>query len=196
MKHQHIRRMVFLALCCNLGLFSKRLVSPLANVITGALHIPGGVSTSFYLMFLVIAAALVPGRHCGAMMGAAQSGLALALGMTGSMGALAPIGYIIPGIAVDLSLYAAFRLRLDLPDRMALANAAAAVTAAFTANAIAFHLRGAALALYLGVSLSTGILCGLLGAKAAERLLPIAGAWENKPSIHRERVHDHEKEND
>ena len=42
MKHLRLRQIIFLALCCDLGLFSKRLIAPFANVITDALHIPGG----------------------------------------------------------------------------------------------------------------------------------------------------------
>ena len=46
MKHSRLRRMLFLALCCDFGLFAKQLIAPAANIITDALHIPGGVSTA------------------------------------------------------------------------------------------------------------------------------------------------------
>ena len=105
LKHLNLRAWLFMALCCDLGFFSKKLISPVAHLITGFLHIPGGVSTSFSLMFLVIAASLIPVFGCAALMGAVQSMLALFFGMTGSMGLLAPIGYILPGLAIDLILY-------------------------------------------------------------------------------------------
>ena len=61
----------------DLRLFVK-CISPFANVIADALHIPGG-ATGFSLMFPVIAAVLVLRMFCAAVMGAVQSGLALAL---------------------------------------------------------------------------------------------------------------------
>lgn len=44
----------FMAICCILGLIVKKILNPFANVITEALHIPGGVSTGFSIMFLVV----------------------------------------------------------------------------------------------------------------------------------------------
>ena len=56
MKKFDLRTLIILALCCDLGLFAKRIIAPVANVITDSLHIPGGIGTSFSLMFLVVAA--------------------------------------------------------------------------------------------------------------------------------------------
>ena len=94
-----------MALCCDLGLFAKKLISPAANVITESLHIPGGIATVFSLMFLVIAASVVSMPGCATIMSVVQSVIALCFGMTGSMGLLAPIGYIIPGIVIDLVMF-------------------------------------------------------------------------------------------
>jgi len=163
MKHSRLRRMLFLALCCDFGLFAKQLISPAANIITDALHIPGGVGTAFSLMFVVIAAALVPRFGCALMMSIVQSLLALALGRVGSMGALSPVGYIVPGLAVDVLLY--ITRRLPLTDRLVLTNALASVCASLTANAIVFRLWGAPLALYACIAAVSGALCGLLGAR-------------------------------
>lgn len=173
MKPNRLRTFIFLALCCDLGLFSKRLIAPAANLITGALHIPGGVGTSFSLMFLVVAAAVVGRFGCAAVMGAVQSVLALSFGMVGSMGALSPMGYIVPGLVIDLILAALRRTSLPRRDRIVLANAAAAPCAAMTANLIVFRLRGPALLLYLCVSAVTGTVAGLLGAELVRRLKPV-----------------------
>ena len=89
MRRSKLRRLIFMALCCDLGLFTKRLVAPAANLITDSLHIPGGIGTAFSLMFLVIAVALMPKFGAGIIMGAVQSGIALAFGMVGSMGSKA-----------------------------------------------------------------------------------------------------------
>ncbi len=193
MKKLSLRTIIFLALCCDLGLFAKKIISPFANVITDALHIPGGIGTSFSLMFLVIAAVLVPHRFCGTVMGAVQSGLALAFGMVGSMGALAPIGYIVPGLVIDLVLKATEKMPISRTERMILANGIAAPCAAFTANCIVFHLSGVVLALYLCVGFSSGLLCGFLGAKIVPRLMPVIGVqirkeYHNGNEYHKERV--------
>lgn len=175
MKTFRLRTLIFLALCCDLGLFSKRLISPAANLITGFLHIPGGIGTSLSLTFLVIAAVMVERFGCAAIMGAVQSVLALAFGMVGSMGALAPIGYIVPGLVIDLLLTATRRSPLSQRDRVVLANAAAAPCAALTANVIVFHLSGVVLLLYLCVSLTSGAIFGLAGGSVARRLTPVFG---------------------
>lgn len=163
MRHFRLRRLLFLALCCDFGLFAKQLVSPFANLITDALHIPGGIGTSFSLMFLVIAVALVPHPGCATVMGTVQSMLALVMGRVGSMGVLSPIGYIVPGVVIDLVM----RLTRPLPlaDRMMIANALGAVGASLTANWIVFRLWGAPLALYACVAATSGALCGLLGSR-------------------------------
>ena len=165
-----LKKLIFLALCCDLGLFAKRLISPVTNIITDALRIPGGVGTSFSLMFVVIAAMLTQGKGCGTVMGAVQSVLALALGMTGSMGALAPIGYIVPGIFIDCVIALGKKLRWDETFIMVFANLLAALGAVLSADMIVFHLQGMLLALYLAVGMCTGALCGLLGHSLFRRL--------------------------
>ena len=87
MKRFSLRNLLFLTLCCDLGLFSKRLIAPAANILTDFLRIPGGIGTSFSLMFLVVAAELVPIFGCATLMSIIQSMIALSLGMVGSMGA-------------------------------------------------------------------------------------------------------------
>lgn len=148
--------------------------NPIANMVTDSLHIPGGISTAFSLMFLVIAAELVPLPRCGAMMGMVQGLLALIMGRVGSMGLFMPLGYFLPGVAIDLSLLV-FRKskRCTLEERIILTNMTCAVTASLTANLIVFRLRGPALLLYVSVSASSGFLFGTLGTILAKRLKPI-----------------------
>lgn len=175
MKTFRLRTLIFLALCCDLGLFSKRLISPAANLITGFLHIPGGIGTGLSLMFLVIAAVIVERFGCATIMGAVQSILALAFGMVGSMGALAPIGYIVPGLVIDILLTVTRCGPLSQRDRVVLTNAAASPCAALTANIIVFHLSGVVLLLYLCVASTSGAIFGLAGARIVRRLTPVFG---------------------
>lgn len=186
MKKFDLRTLIILALCCDLGLFAKRIIAPVANVITDSLHIPGGIGTSFSLMFLVVAAMLVDRFGCASVMGAVQSGLALGLGMTGSMGALSPIGYIMPGLAIDLILLLTRKMRMPPTERMVLANALSALCATLSANFIVFHLRGVVLLLYLCVAATSGAVCGLLGERLFRRLKPVIGGRPDKKAAKQE----------
>lgn len=177
-KHLNLRAFLFMALCCDLGLFSKKLVSPAANLITEFLHIPGGVATSFSLMFLVIAASLIPVFGCATLMGAVQSVLALFFGMTGSMGLLAPIGYVLPGLAIDLILYASRKMTNSSSPGIMPAMIASSVTACLTATVLVFRLRGIVLLLYVFVSAASGSLCGLLAVSMVSRLRPVIHSYK------------------
>lgn len=178
MRRSKLRRLIFMALCCDLGLFTKRLVAPAANLITDSLHIPGGIGTAFSLMFLVIAVALMPKFGAGIIMGAVQSGIALAFGMVGSMGALSPVGYIVPGLVIDCVFLLTRKTKLELAHKMLLANALASVSASLTANIIVFQLRGVALLLYLSLACTCGAIFGLVGTAVTKRLLPVIGRGE------------------
>ena len=175
MKISKLQMLNFMALCCTLGLFVKKLVNPLANIVTEALHIPGGISTGFSIMFLVIATEIVRTKRCGTMMGSVQGFLALALGRIGSMGVLAPLGYIVPGMTIDLSYWIAKYLKLSRTERMVMANALAALMASVTANVIVFHLSGPVLWLYLSVSATSGSIYGVLGSVIVARTAPVFG---------------------
>ena len=175
MKHEKIRRLIFMALCCDLGVFSKKLIVPAANLITDFLHIPGGIGAGFSLMFIVIAAAFVPRFGAATLMGAVQSGVALCMGTVGSMGALAPVGYILPGIAIDLVMLIARKAQLGRVERLTAANICASVSACLAANMIVFRLQGATLALYVCVAALSGAVCGVLAGACVKKLDPVFG---------------------
>lgn len=180
MKYRRLFTLNVMALCCVLGLLTKKILNPFANVITEALHIPGGISTGFSIMFLVIAMELVQKPCSGVMMGTVQGFLAVIMGRMGSMGLLSPIGYIVPGLAIDL-VYRLFGSPVvSRTDRMVLANGLAAVMASVTANLIVFRLHGPVLWLYLGVSATSGALYGFLGAVIAERLSVVYSQYQGK----------------
>jgi len=175
-----LRELIFITLCCDLGLFSKRLIAPAANILTDFMRIPGGIGTSFSLVFLVVAAAIVPVRGCAALMGLIQSMIALSLGMVGSMGALSPIGYIVPGIVIDLVLWLFEKISLPRQPAMIIANMLAAAAAGLTANMIVFNLSGVPLALYVLVALASGSVSGTLSYSLYIRLRPVLAKEEEK----------------
>ena len=170
MKNTKLVMLNFMALCCVFGLFIKKIVNPFANIITEFLHIPGGISTGFSIMFLVVGKELVQLKFAGTLMGCVQGFLALVLGRVGSMGVLAPIGYILPGIVLDLVSAFTKGVGMSRKERMILANMLAAVMASLTANTLVFHLSGLILWLYLSVSATSGALYGSLGAVIMRRL--------------------------
>ena len=178
MNRLKLKRLIFMALCCDLGVFAKKLIVPAANILTDFLHIPGGVGTSFSLMFIVVAAVFVPRFGSATLMGAVQSVIALCMGTVGSMGALAPLGYILPGFAIDCVLFLARKLKLKRDESLVIANAVAAVAACLAANAVVFRLRGIVLLLYVSVSLTSGAICGALAGSVAEKLEPVFGKDE------------------
>lgn len=179
MKYSKPFIMNFMALCCVLGLVTKKLVNPFANVITEVLHIPGGISTGFSIMFLIIAVQIVNLRYAGTLMGCVQGFLALAMGRVGSMGIFMPLGYIVPGIAIDAVYYVSKHLRLSQTESMVFANALAAVTASVTANILVFHLHGPVLWLYVCVSATSGSLYGFLGSYVVTRLKGVVCQYQD-----------------
>ena len=183
MKNSKLMKLNFMALCVVLGIVSKKLINPFANLITETLHIPGGVSTGFSIMFLVIAAEILHSSgydsesgwidKCGVLMGTVQGLVSLALGRVGSMGILMPIGFMATGAAIDGIYMLSKYIDCSPMERMVLANSCAALMASVTANLIVFRLSGPVLILYFGVSAVSGMMYGFLGHAVAGRVRPV-----------------------
>lgn len=183
MKRIKLNQLIFAALCCDCGLIAKKLISPVANIITESIHIPGGIATSFSLMFLTVAAAIIRIPGCATTMAVVQSVLAFAFGMTGSMGALAPIGYILPGIAIDICLTLSHRIFPKPTSGIVISSIVSPVCACIAANTIVFHLRGIVLLVYVMVSATSGAVCALPAVTLVERLVPIINPGSAKEKI-------------
>ncbi|SFR63526.1 hypothetical protein [[Clostridium] aminophilum] len=173
MKKIDLRTLIFMTLCCDLGLCAKKLIAPAANVITEFLHIPGGIATGFSLMFLVIAASLIPVRSCALIMSVLQSILALCFGMTGSMGILAPIGYILPGIVIDSVMFFSEKFAGSRRHGILAASILSSAAACLAADFLIFRLHGLVLTVYVLVAVTSGSVFGLLAQTLSEKLRPV-----------------------
>ncbi len=146
-------------ICCFAGVIAKKLINPFANVATGFLHVPGGISTAVSLMFLVVASIITKRKWCASAMGIMQAGAALALGSVGSMGMLMPLAYLIPAVVIDIvMLIPGEFVRL----KAYAANILSSVSAAVFANLVVFHLPGKALTVYIMLSALTGAIMGFV----------------------------------
>jgi hypothetical protein len=173
LKRISLKNLIFMAVCCDLGIIAKKLIAPAANLVTDNLHIPGGIGTAFSLLFLVTAAFIVKRFGAGMLMGLVQSGIAFLLGSAGSMGALAPLGYLIPGLVIDLCVLLLGRTGMSEDVRIVMCCALASVASSITANVIVFGLVGSVLALYCCTACISGIVCGFIAAFLCKRLRPV-----------------------
>lgn len=156
-----------------MGMFSKGIILPISDAVTTVVGTPGGIATSFSLMFLVVGARLCSIPFAATLMGIVQGFLAIALGMTGSMGVLAPIGYIMPGIVIDICYFIIRKIKITSFKLVPVTNGLAAITAATFKNAVTYRISGAILILYLLVALTSGIVFGILGMVLLKILKPI-----------------------
>ena len=157
--------LLIMVVFCFAGVLCKKLINPVANAITGALHIPGGISTAVALMFLVIAASLTKRKWSASAMGMMQAAMALAMGSMGSMGLLRPLAYLIPGIVIDLVMLIPEGKSGGLFTSRAkafFANILSSVSAALFADLVVFHLPTKPLMAYLCVAALSGAVCGFV----------------------------------
>lgn len=168
-----LKRLIFMALCCDIGFVSKKLISPVTNLITDSLHIPGGIGSSFSIMFIIIGAVICDVPGCAILMCAVQGMTAVIIGAGGSMGLLMVVGYIVPGIVIEICLLIFRKLKIVSSNTIAVTNALAGASATVFANAVTFGLKGIALVLYVAVGFTSGVIFGYLGALLLKRLRPI-----------------------
>ena len=157
--------LLIMVVFCFAGVLCKKLINPVANAITGALHIPGGISTAVALIFLVIAASLTKRKWSASAMGMMQAAMALAMGSMGSMGLLRPLAYLIPGIVIDLVMLIPEGKSGGLFTSRAkafFANILSSVSAALFADLVVFHLPTKPLMAYLCIAALSGAVCGFV----------------------------------
>lgn len=163
--------LTFLAICVALSLVTKRVISPVTNLLTDFLRIPGGsAATAFSLAFLVVGTGGLRWRWATTAAGFIQGLLALWLGMSAYQGLFVVVTYTVPGLVVDL--FGRF-----YPHRnktyFSLSCAAANTAGALLTNLLVFRLNGVAFALWMLIACTVGLFAGLLGELLFRRLMKI-----------------------
>ena len=170
----------FMIICCILGVITKKIINPYANMVTDALHVPGGISTAVSLMFLVIASGVSGRKWNGTIMALMQAAAAMSIGMVGSMGALLPVAYLLPGIMIDLVMLIPGKSRISMRLKAFTANIAGSVIAAVFADIIVFHLPVSALSVYLCLAAFSGAVCGCFAGAIIIPLKKVKDGNENE----------------
>ena len=164
-----LRHLVFLGLCVALSLVTKRVISPMTNILTDFIRIPGGsAATAFSLMFLIVGTSGLQWHWAATSAALVQSLIALSMGMSSYQGIMAIVTYSVPGLVIDL-----FRMhwRQRGGTYFSLCCAAANIAGAMLTNLLVFLLKGVAFLLWVLVAASMGLLAGLIGEELYRRLV-------------------------
>ena len=173
-----LRQLVFLAICIALSLVTKRVISPITNLLTDFIRIPGGgAAAAFSLMFLVVGTAGMKWSGATTAAGFVQSLIALAFGMSAYQGAFALLTYALPCVVIDL-------FRKFYPHRdsayFLLSCAAGNTAGAALTNVLVFKLGGIAFALWMLVACTMGLLGGFLSSLVFARIEKTINFRRNK----------------
>ncbi len=160
-----------LAICIALSLVSKRIISPITNVLTDLIRIPGGgAAAAFSIMFLAVGTGGLQWRWATTAAAFVQGMIALSLGMSSYQGLFAVLTYTLPGFVIDL-------LRIVWPSRdkfyFAMSCGAANGAGALLTNFLVFQLEGVAFLLWMLVAVTVGMFGGCLGELLFQRILRI-----------------------
>lgn len=155
--------LIIIAMMAALGIATKPVIVPLAHIITGPLYIPGGaVAGGFYMMWIVLGAAIVNKRGSGTIIALVQAIMVMSLGVFGTHGIMSLVTYVIPGIAVDF-IFLIFNYKKYRLLSLFLAGALANISGTYMSNVVFFRLP----LIPLILSLSAGALSGGLGGLIA-----------------------------
>ena len=169
MKKLTLRDIIFISLCSVLGMVAKPLLSPMFNLLTDFIRIPGGSMTAgVSILFLVFAAAITKKPLAGFLGGLLQRVVSLTTGISAQAGILVLITYSLPGLAVDLAMLLPGKLALR--ERMMLAGAAGVLAGAASANILYFHLSLIPFLLFYVFGILSGGLGGYLAYILYERM--------------------------
>ncbi|MBD3243122.1 MAG: hypothetical protein GF331_21200 [Chitinivibrionales bacterium] len=100
-----LAELLILALLASLGIAAKPLIVPAARLLARTLLLPtGALAGGFYMLWLVLGAALVRKTGSATLVALVQALIVAITGMPGSHGPLSLLTYVLPGVAADLAI--------------------------------------------------------------------------------------------
>lgn len=158
-----------IAMMAALGVAVKPVVTALVHIITGPLFIPGGsLAGGFYMMWIVLGAALVDKRGAASLIGLVQALIVITVGVYGTHGAVSLLTYTLPGVTVDLLLWLA-RQGPKQKTAMFMGGIGANLCGVFLSNLVFFRLPFIPFLFALSAGALSGALGGLLAWLLAQR---------------------------
>lgn len=186
MRHFRLSDYIILAMLAAIGMAVKGIVVPFAHVVTGPLFIPGGVlAGGFYMMFLVLAAALLRKPGAAFMVSLIQAVLVTITGTFGSHGAASLFTYTVSGLAVEL-WFVLSRHKGCCALCCFVGGMVANMAGSFAVNLTIFNLPLVPVLLALSVAALSGGLGGLVAHVIAQQIhgleiLFLGGSPDAKP---------------
>ena len=166
-----LKQLCMMSFLAVLGMFIKPIISPVFNLLTDFIRIPGGsVTAGFSMLFLVFAAAVTQKFGTATLMGVVQAFIALNMGISSIVGLLVFITYSLPGLAIDTVLCTPLFTKLTQKDRMALAGAMGVLTGAGFTNMLYYNLSVVPFLLFYLFGILSGGLGGWFAYKIMERI--------------------------
>ena len=161
--------LLYIAIFSALGLAIKPLITPIAIMLTRLLMITGGsLFGGLYMMWIVLAIALVRKPWTGFLVGFIQGIVMLALGYVGTHGALSLITFTLPGFIGDITAF--FVRDFSRPISHIVLCITANLAGTLIVSLLVWQLPFIPLLISLGLSFLSGILGGLLAFVIYKRL--------------------------
>ena len=166
-----LKQLCMMSFLAVFGMFIKPIISPVFNLLTDFIRIPGGsVTAGFSMLFLVFAAAVTQKFGTATLMGVVQAFIALNMGISSIVGLLVFITYSLPGLAIDTVLCTPLFTKLTQKYRMALAGAMGVLTGAGFTNMLYYNLSVVPFLLFYLFGILSGGLGGWFAYKIMERI--------------------------
>jgi len=145
-----------------LGIAVKAVVTPVIQLASAPLFIPGGsLAGGLYMMWLVMAAGITGKRGAASLTGLVQAILVLLTGVGGSHGFLSLVSYTLPGLAIDAWLLIS-RYRVCCLTCAFISCILANLVGTVAVNFIFFHLPVIPMLLSLAAAAFSGGVGGVL----------------------------------
>jgi ABC-type thiamin/hydroxymethylpyrimidine transport system permease subunit len=161
--------LLLISLLSSVGLAIKPIATPLVHLVSVPLMIPGGsLAGGFYMMWLALAAALIPKFGSAFLVGLVQAIVVLILGISGSHGIVSLISYTLPGLLVDFVALLLFR-RTHLWSQILLV-CVANITGTVIVTVIIMRLALLPMLISMSASLISGIIGGVLAYWLIQKL--------------------------